>query len=245
MGGGLEDMPEVCPATTTDATGEKQMKTLHLDALTASVSAVDLEAHGSTLAMLGQSLHEELERHGANPATGTRNLISTMGNRQDAIPTGLTYHNVQPLRPHVVRAEDRPINERFLRGKPLLCGDLASVPDGIRLETALLRISLHVHAAIDHEAGSATFYVQRDGPPETMMAAAAGRRLGEIVEIGHCADLAVRHMRIAEGDEMTRVIGSPWTDGVAVVTDLPGWTTVGYEPVVTDPRARWGGPRAA
>lgn len=238
-------MPEVCPAAMMDATGEKDMEILHIDVLTASVSAVDLEAHGSTLTMLGQSLHEELERHGVDPATGTRNLVSTMGNRRDAIPTGLTYHNMQPLRPHVVRAEDRPIGERFLRGKPLLYGDLATVPDGIRLETALLRISLHVHATLDHEAGHATFYVQRDAPPETMMAAAGGRRLEDVVDVGHCGDLVVRSMRIAEGAEMTKVIGSMWTDGVAVVTDLPAWTTVGYEPVVTNPKARWEGPKAA
>lgn len=221
------------------------MQTFHLDVLTASVAADDLKARGNTLATLGQSLHEELERHGVDPETGTRNLISTMANRRDCMPTGLTYLNVQPLQPHVVRAENRPINERFLRGKPLLCGDLSTVADGIRLETALLRVSLHVHAAIDHETGCATFYVQKDAPPETMMAAAAGRRLGEIVDVGHCADLAVRHVRIADADEMTKVIGSLWTEGVAVVTELPAWTMVDYQPLVTDPKARWGGPQAA
>lgn len=214
-------------------------RAMTIDALTASVAWGDLNSCGNDLATLAQSLHEEIDRHGVDPATGTRYLMSTMGNRMASPPTGLTYLNVQLLAPHRVPAERRPMDKRFLRGRPMLCGDLAMSAEGVRLETAVLRISLKAHATLDHARGIATFYIQETPPPDTTMIAATGRRLDEVVDVGHCGELRVRIMRTADEREMKSVLGQLWTDGIAVETDLPGWKTIAYEPIETDPLAFW------
>ena len=106
------------------------MNALSIDALTASVALPDLAARGNDLVTLAQALDEDWRRFSVDPACGTRHLISTMGHRPDCPPTGLSYMHTQLLMPGRVPAEDRPIAERFLSGRPLMTGELIEEDDG-------------------------------------------------------------------------------------------------------------------
>lgn len=67
--------------------------------------------------------------------------------------------------------------------------------------------------------------------PDTLMAAAPGRRLGDIVATGHCEDLVVEEMYTAGMDEMRGVLAQMWTPSVAIRTGLPQWTTLDFTPI--------------
>lgn len=204
------------------------MARLHIDDLTASVALVDLAARGNDLTTLAQSLDEDWKRFAVDASLGTRHLISTMGNRQDCPPTGLTYLNTQLIQPDAVDARLRPVEQRFLKGKPLLCGELAMEGDDYRLSTALLRISLHVHATLDWSLGRASFHIQFAELPDTVMMAGVGRRLGDIVEVGHHDHLEVTGIRKATESDMREVLGHLAMEGVVVETVLPEWRQVEF-----------------
>lgn len=208
---------------------------LHIDALTASVALKDLSERGNTLETLAQALDEDWKRYAVDPKTGTRHLISTMGNRQDAPATGLAYYNTGLIQPGRIDAAERSESERFLKGKPLLCAELAQEQDGYRLGTVLLRVSFHIHAVIDREREAAMFYIQFAQLPETVMNAATGRRLDEIIDIGHLGNLLVRSVRTADESEMRKVLGHISMEGILVETDLPEWIEVDFEEVYHKP----------
>lgn len=214
---------------------EEDPLTLHIDQLTASVALPDLVARGNDLGTLAQAIDEDWHRHAPKepvpPGNSTQHLISTMKNRQDSPPTGLSYWHTQLIQPGPIRAEDRDIKDRFLQGRPFLTAEILPVENGYRLETAILRMGLHLTAVLNWARGHATFYVLQGTIPDTLMAAAPGRRLGDIVATGHCEDLVVEEVYTADMDEMRGVLGQMWTPSVAIRTRLPQWTTVEFTPV--------------
>lgn len=215
--------------------GQYELKKLHLDQLTASVALVDLAARDNDLIILGQAIDEEWRRFGPAlsipPGFEKEHLISTMGNRLNAAPTTKSYYNTQLIQPDPIRAENREMADRFLRGKPLLTAEIRKVKDGYRLETAILRVGLYLTAVLDWAKGHATFYVLKGEIPETVMIAAAGHRLGSIVNTGHCDDLKVTEVYIADYEEMKSVLGQMWEPSLAIRTALPEWTEVEFTPI--------------
>lgn len=209
----------------------KSMKTLHMDALTASIALVDLERNGSDLKVLAQALDEDWRRFAVDPRTGTRHLVTTMRTRQNVPPTGLTYTHTALIRPNPVRAEDRPLSERWLKGSPFLCAEIAREDQDYRLSTAMLRITVDMHAVIDRDRARTVFYLSEGSLPDVVMMAATGRRLSQIVDVGACGDMIVEQVRTAGADEMKMVLGQDWREGIAIETALPEWIGIDFEPV--------------
>jgi len=209
-------------------------RTLRLDILTASVALPDLAEHGNDLSTLGRAVDEDWQRFGPPPSIPPgierRHFISTMTNRQDSPPTGHSYEHTQFIQPGPVRAEHREPKDRFLKGKPLLTAEVTRTDAGYTLETAILRMGLHLTAVLDWARGHATFYVLKGQIPDTLMSAATGRPIGDIVNVGHCEDLVIQHVYVAEMDELRGVLGQLWTPSIAIRTDLPGWTEVAFQP---------------
>lgn len=209
------------------------MATLHLDRLTAAVALASLGAHGGDLSTLGQAVDEDWKRFAPDPKTGSRHLISTMGNRQECPPTGLPYYNAQFIRPGRIDAEHRPMSERFLRGSPLMCAEVTRDGGDYRLTTALLKMGMGSWMTLDWERGSATFHVQHDTLPEVTLAAMAGRRLGDVVATGSADDLVITDARIADAREMGKVANRTVGPGMAIDTTLPQWTEAAFTAIYT------------
>lgn len=205
------------------------MAILHIDTITAAAALASLGPTGQDLAILAQSIDEDWKRFAPPPASGSRHLISTMGNRQNCPPTGLPYYNAQLLKPDLVDAAKRPIRDRFLKGAPLLCAEVTRDRDEYRLDTVLIKIGMRAWITIDREAGRTTYFMADQELPDTALAAAAGRRLGEIASLGIGEDAVVTSARPADAKEMRGIAQAMVGPGIALDTPLPGWSTVEFQ----------------
>lgn len=210
-------------------------RVLHLDQLTASVALADLAACGNDLVSFAQSIDEDWKRFAPKPTVPpggeARHFISTMTNRQNSPPTGHSYFHTQLIQPDHIPAEERDMKDRFLKGQPFLTAEIQKTDDGYRLETAILRMGIYLIAVLDWAQGHAIFYVLDGHLPETLMTAAPGCRLGQIVNAGHCEDLMVREIYVADMEEVRAVVGQMWLPAIAIRTDLPGWDKISFTPV--------------
>lgn len=207
------------------------MKMLEIDALTASVAAASLIPRGNGLKEFAQALDEDWKRYAVDPSTGTRHLISTMGNRQNCPPTGLPYYNTGLIQPDSLDAIHRPMDRRFLRGRPRFCAELQRKEDGYRLETALLEVSADIRATVDRKSGKITFHIQSIILPDTVMDAAIGHTLGEVLQLGLQHDLRVTGLRVSQQDEMRGIFDHNAIEGIAIETELPDWQSIEFQEV--------------
>lgn len=204
------------------------MPTLEIDALTAAVALRSLEPAGHDIAVLATSLDEDWRRFAVPQGSG-RHLISTIGSRSACPPYGLPYLNTALIRPDPVRAEDRPIGERFMRNPPRMCAEILPTEDGYRLDVAMLRVGNAV-VTIDRIRGIAGFNLKDVDLPESTMTAAVGRRIGEVVDLDAGGDLRITGIRRADAKEMIKAFHALAGEGLVVETDLPEWTTVRFDP---------------
>lgn len=212
----------------------KAMK-LHIDALTAATAIDGLARRGNDLVILAQAVDEEYRRFAVDPKTGTRHLVTTMANRQESPPTGLPYHHTSFLQPDPIPAEQRDIKDRFLKGKPLLCAEIALVDDGYRLDVAVLKMGQDVFVTIDRANGKAAFYLENIDLPESTRMALIGRSIGEVVGSPILdtleAPLEIQALRDVDVTEMQGVRGSKSKPGIAIETRLPEWHIIEFDPV--------------
>ena len=113
----------------------------------------------------------------------------------------------------------------------MLCAEVTREDDGYLLTTVLLRITMEAWMALDWEKGCATLYLTDGQLPDTALAAATGRRLGDIVATGHADHLLVTGARLAEMKEMRSVTNRITGDGIAIETGLPGWVEARFETI--------------
>lgn len=207
------------------------MTILRMDTLTAAVALASLGARGGDLTILAQAVDEDWKRFAPDPESGSRHLISTMGNRQECPPTGLPYYNAQFIKPDRVDAKDRPMSQRFLRGAPRLCAEITRDGEGYTMSSALLQMSTTSWMTLDWDRGLATLYVEDAVLPDTALAAAIGRRMGEVVDVDHAGGMVVTAARAAGGDEIRKIANRLTGQGIAIETGLPDWTRLAFEPV--------------
>lgn len=205
------------------------MPRLVIDTITAAIALGDLAVRGNDLVTLAQAVDEDWQRFATDPRAGGRYMISTIGNRTDCPPNGETYYNTQLLQPGPIRAEDRDIKDRFMRGKPMLCAESIRDDKGCRLVTALLRLSMHGIATFDRMLGVATFYLDEVQLPMTISTIAPGRRLSDVIAIPGDEGLVIRQIREAPIEEMRLVKNHISDVALAIETDLPGDIEIAYE----------------
>lgn len=182
------------------------MKRLRLDALTASHCRTLFAGAQKDLSLLAQAIDEDWKRFAPDPKTGSRHLISTMGNRLNGPPRGLPYYNTSLIRPDALPAESRPINERFLKPIPQLCAEVRKIPEGYELDTALLRLDDHIMASIDGE-GKTTLHVANIEFPRAAMIAMIGRPLRDVIQIGLEHDPLILDAHPVDAAEMKKIHG--------------------------------------
>lgn len=207
------------------------MAKLVIDTLTAAIALPDLTARGNDLTILAQALDEDWQRFATDPRAGGRHLISTGINRQDLWPTNQSYYCTQLLQPGPIPAEQRDIKDRFMRGKPILCGELARTDTGMHLITVHLRLSMDGIAVIDRDRGVTTFYLDDTELPETVRGACIGRSLGEVIQMPGADHLIVQDVRDADEAEMRKVKGHLSQVALAIETTIPDDMTVDYQRV--------------
>ncbi len=207
---------------------------LLLDKLTAGIAHESLAARGNDLSIFAQSLHEEWTRFRIEKPHKTGHLFSTTTNIQDSKIDGRTYHRTSLIQPGEIQAEDRPISERFLRGKPSLYGELSRIYSqdrmacGFCLKTTFIRIG-KIGIGFDEKASIASFYVPDIELPNVAITNAIGRPVGELIEMPFPADDEILDIR--QGDEKTMVslLGS-LCKGLIVDIKRPEMERVSYIP---------------
>ncbi len=182
------------------------MKRLRLDALTASHCQALFASAQTDLTLLAQAIDEDWKRYAPDPETGSRHLISTMGNRLNGPPRDLPYYNTSLIRPDALPAENRPMNDRFLRPTPRLCAEVRKIPEGYELDTALLRLDEHIMASMDGK-GSVSLYVANIELPRATLIAMIGRPLGDVIQVGLEHDPLILDAHFVDAAEMTKVHG--------------------------------------
>lgn len=207
---------------------------LLLDKLTARIAHESLAARGNNLSVFAQSLHEEWTRFRIEKPHKTGHLFSTTTNIQDSKIDGRTYYRTSLIQPGKIQAEDRPISERFLRGKPLLYGDLSRIYSqdrmacGFCLKTTFIRIG-KIGIGFDAKADIASFYVPDIELPSIAISNAIGRPIGKLIEMPFPTDDEVLDIR--QGDEKTMVslLGSI-SKGLIIDIKRPAMEKVSYAP---------------
>lgn len=161
------------------------MARLHIDEYTGSIIARGLKSRvregQDPLKIFGQSLDEELKRFGVDPESGTRNLLSTMGNFVGFRNKKGTYSNTSLIRPDKIPAEKRVIAERFIGKVPGFLGDLSGDQNDITLNTLLLKARDGFAIHLDDETNRAFVLLKCDRYPVIVQKAMSGKRLGEII----------------------------------------------------------------
>lgn len=207
---------------------------LLLDKLTARIAHESLSARGNDLSIFAQSLHEEWTRFRIEKSHKTGHLFSTTTNIQDSKIDGRTYYRTSLIQPGEIQAEDRPISERFLRGKPLLYGELSRIYSqdrmacGFCLKTTFVRID-KIGIGFNEENNITSFYVPDIELPSVAISNAIGRPVGELIAMPFPADDEILDIR--QGDEKTMVslLGS-LSRGLIIDIKRPEMERVSYTP---------------
>ena len=203
---------------------------LEIDELTAAFAAESLAAHGRDLIAFAQAIDEEWKRHGVDPSTGTRHLISTMGNRHLTNPP---HYHTQLIDPDPVPAEARPAERRFLRGAPKFCAEIVPTDAGYRLATTLLRLGDDVHLTYRLDAPRCGIDIRGSSLPDTVLDALVGRDANDVVAMPGGLRMPITGWRHLSADTVQEVFNTSRSDvrATRIEFDRPPPAAVEFTPI--------------
>ena len=203
---------------------------LEIDELTAAFAAESLASRGRDLVAFAQAIDEEWKRHGVDPSTGTRHLVSTMGNRHLMNPP---HYHTQFIDPDPVPAEARPPERRFLRGAPKLCAEIVPTDAGYRLATTLLRLGDDVHLTYRLDAPRCGIDIRGSSLPDAVLDALVGRDANDVVAMPGGLAIPITGWRRLSADTTQEVFNTTRADVQAtrIHFDRPPSVAVEFDPM--------------